>query len=212
MTDRKPDVLPVEGASIESLSVDALVSLIEDRLDYYYPEAIEALGALKRRAAAQVAPPRPLDKERASVAEGLEALDYLTLHTNANGFADGACALATLRLELERAAAEGEALRADLAKHTARRFPMLQPVKGGLRSIPWALIAPQEGQARDNHGQTLERLAERGGLGAIEAIAVLRGVEYRVVRGMTEEAASSELRELVAKFESALPAPPKGST
>ena len=41
-------------------------------------------------------------------------------------------------------------------------------------SIPWAMIAPHEAQALENHcGQSLERLAQRGGLEASEAIAVL---------------------------------------
>lgn len=42
-----------------------------------------------------------------------------------------------------------------------------------MSEIPWAMIAPHEKQAQRNHGQTLNRLAERGGLGACEAIAVL---------------------------------------
>jgi hypothetical protein len=82
-----------------------------------------------------------------------------------------------------------------------RQFPILQPCKGGLRSIPWALLEPHEPQAKANHGQTLQRLAERGGLGAVEAVAVLRDVHYRVVRGMTEETGDAELRVLLAKFE-----------
>jgi hypothetical protein len=39
--------------------------------------------------------------------------------------------------------------------------------------LPWALIAPHEAQARANHRQSLERLAQRGGLDPIEAYAVL---------------------------------------
>lgn len=40
--------------------------------------------------------------------------------------------------------------------------------------IPWDMIAPHEAQAIANHsGQSLERLAQRGGLGLDEAIAVL---------------------------------------
>lgn len=81
-----------------------------------------------------------------------------------------------------------------------RPFPILQPCKSGLRSIPWAMLAPHEEQAKRNHDQTLQRLAERGGLGAIEAVAVLRDAHYRTVRGMTEEEADVELRELLAKF------------
>lgn len=43
-----------------------------------------------------------------------------------------------------------------------------------LRSIPWGLIQQHEAQALHNHcGQTLKRLAERHGLSAMEAVAVL---------------------------------------
>lgn len=42
------------------------------------------------------------------------------------------------------------------------------------RAIPWRFVAPHEAQARENHGgQTLERLAERGGLSPIELFYVL---------------------------------------
>ena len=40
--------------------------------------------------------------------------------------------------------------------------------------VPWNLMAPHERQARSNHGgQSLARLAERGGLSACEALAIL---------------------------------------
>ena len=43
-------------------------------------------------------------------------------------------------------------------------------------SIPWEAIAPYEGQAKENHGgQSLERLAERGGLSPAEAFMVMHG-------------------------------------
>ncbi|WP_299538266.1 hypothetical protein [uncultured Herbaspirillum sp.] len=44
-----------------------------------------------------------------------------------------------------------------------------------LSEIPWEMIAPHERQARANHGQSLERLAERGGLAACEAIDIIEG-------------------------------------
>ena len=45
---------------------------------------------------------------------------------------------------------------------------------GWLTSISWELIAPHESQALQNHGrQTLQRLAERGGLSPIEMYCVL---------------------------------------
>lgn len=39
--------------------------------------------------------------------------------------------------------------------------------------IPWSVIEPHREQAKHNHDQTLERLAERGGLSAGEAVCVL---------------------------------------
>lgn len=40
-------------------------------------------------------------------------------------------------------------------------------------SIPWEMIAPHEKQAIANHSQLLQQLADRGGLSACEALAVL---------------------------------------
>ena len=39
--------------------------------------------------------------------------------------------------------------------------------------LPWHVIAPHAKQAMSNHGQTLQRLAERGGLSFCEAAAIL---------------------------------------
>lgn len=56
-----------------------------------------------------------------------------------------------------------------------RQFPILH---AGM-SIPWPMLAPFEEQARANHGgQTLARLAERGGLDAAEALNVLDGLRW----------------------------------
>ena len=41
------------------------------------------------------------------------------------------------------------------------------------RSIPWSLVAPHEEQAKRNHGQSLEKLASRGGLSPRELCLVL---------------------------------------
>lgn len=50
-----------------------------------------------------------------------------------------------------------------------RRFPIL----GSSETLPWSVIEPHEKQARENHSQTLRRLAERGGLSWTEALLVL---------------------------------------
>lgn len=47
-----------------------------------------------------------------------------------------------------------------------------------IRWIPWEIIAPHEAQAQKNHGQTLGGLASRGGLGASEAVAILRDESF----------------------------------
>jgi hypothetical protein len=67
------------------------------------------------------------------------------------------------------------------------------PIMGG-PTIPWALIAPHERQALQNHGnQSLEKLASRGGLGCCEAVAIL---EDRQWRAMDKDAARNRLIEL----------------
>ena len=67
------------------------------------------------------------------------------------------------------------------------------PIIGG-RRIPWSLIEPFEGQAMANHGgQSLGRLAERGGLSKAEAYAVVAGLSIHDViqqRGGVSKAAA----------------------
>lgn len=60
--------------------------------------------------------------------------------------------------------------------------------------IPWPLIAAHEKQCLRNHNQTAKRLAERGGLGADEAVAVL---EDRPFRKMSFGAAHQRLFEII---------------
>ncbi len=64
--------------------------------------------------------------------------------------------------------------------------------------IPWGLIAPHEKQAVKNHSQTLERLAQRGGLGWVEALAVLQGHDQFDMR-VTEIEANAELGRLLVE-------------
>lgn len=59
--------------------------------------------------------------------------------------------------------------------------------------LPWAMLKPHEAQAQKNHHQTLERLHERGGLSACEALAIL---EDRKWRAMPEAKAYQELYAL----------------
>lgn len=63
------------------------------------------------------------------------------------------------------------------------RFPIMKFHEADVPQrewIPWSLIAPHDKQAQRNHGgQTLVRLAQRGGLDAMEAVAVLEDADYR---------------------------------
>lgn len=47
------------------------------------------------------------------------------------------------------------------------------------KSIPMELVEPYRDQAYRNHGQTLERLAERGGLSPKELYCLMKGVSLR---------------------------------
>ena len=66
-------------------------------------------------------------------------------------------------------------------------------------AVPWALLVPHEEQARSNHGgQSLKRLAERGGLSACEALAVLEDRRWR--RMPSAEANGRLLASITADF------------
>lgn len=60
--------------------------------------------------------------------------------------------------------------------------------------IPWLMIAPHEQQAQRNHRQTLQQLADRGGLSACEALAIL---EHRPYRNMPLAASNRQLAATV---------------
>jgi hypothetical protein len=52
----------------------------------------------------------------------------------------------------------------------------IMPIMGAtlLSEIPFVMLVPHEAQAKSNHGgQSLECLAQRGGLGVSEAICIL---------------------------------------
>jgi hypothetical protein len=101
-----------------------------------------------------------------------------------------------------------ERLRAALAvpvSPPARRFPIM-----GGPSIPWWVIAPHEAQARINHGgQTLERLADRGGLSPTEALAVLEDRTFP--RTFDAKADHDRLAAMVEKWDAPVSPPaPRG--
>jgi hypothetical protein len=52
--------------------------------------------------------------------------------------------------------------------------------------FPMELFRPHERQALRNHGQSLERLSERGGLSWCEALAILEGRDWQKVSDAEE--------------------------
>lgn len=58
-------------------------------------------------------------------------------------------------------------------ERTRLRFPIQRGP-----DVPWAVMAAYESQCQRNHGQSVERLAERGGLGTGEAWAVVNGLDW----------------------------------
>jgi hypothetical protein len=59
---------------------------------------------------------------------------------------------------------------------TRRDYPLEWPKCA--RAVPLEAVSPHERQADRNHGQTLQRLAERGGLSPTELVAVMHGVGF----------------------------------
>lgn len=78
-----------------------------------------------------------------------------------------------------------------------RQFPILQSKPP--QTIPWAMLIPHEAQAWINHGQTLEELANRGGLSWAETLAVLQNKKWRVAI-QTEIEAEPIVKKLVKEF------------
>jgi len=65
-------------------------------------------------------------------------------------------------------------------------------------TVPWSFLSPYEEQARNNHGgQSLARLAERGGLGPSEMLAIVNGVCWSETKNIRDEDAMDVLDVLI---------------
>ncbi|BDI33413.1 hypothetical protein CCAX7_54640 [Capsulimonas corticalis] len=70
--------------------------------------------------------------------------------------------------------------------------------------FPYKLAEPHQRQAMVNHGQTLRRLAERGGLGHRELYHILRDERFRHTGhpgAVSDEVAALYLQELIEGYE-----------
>lgn len=73
------------------------------------------------------------------------------------------------------------------------------------RSVPWSLLAPHEAQALANHDQTLERLAQRGGLSPFEMVLVIEDKRLYMPAKGADEASIPRLLAHLKKFYAAAP-------
>ncbi len=105
-----------------------------------------------------------------------------------------------LESQLAAATARASELEKELARFKSRRFPVL----GGGMTVPWLMVAPCAPQAYENHSQTLERLAERGGLCWTELLCVLECRRWNDARELSEEAAKVRVLALVSAFNAGL--------
>jgi hypothetical protein len=79
--------------------------------------------------------------------------------------------------------------RAEALFANTRSTRQVMPIMGAtlLKEMPFAMLVPHEAQALSNHGgQTLDRLAQRGGLGASEAVDILQGARWGAHRPCIE--------------------------
>lgn len=67
-------------------------------------------------------------------------------------------------------------------------------------AVPWAMLAEHEERALRTHGQSLKRLAERGGLGVDEALAILADKSYFDMPRLSHPEAHRRLGEAVRSW------------
>lgn len=66
------------------------------------------------------------------------------------------------------------------------------PVMRGknIKSIPMVLLQPYEEQALRNHSQSLQRLAERGGMDSCEILGIVRGLRWSQLKPHPDDEAN----------------------
>lgn len=111
------------------------------------------------------------------------------LGTMAYTSADLGMTFAPLDLRLVATVCLLEKTQAELKRMQERMFPVLD---AGM-AVPWRFVAPYDAGALRNHQQTLERLAERGGLSPTELLCVIHGLSWRDRRWPNESVARAEL-------------------
>ncbi len=88
------------------------------------------------------------------------------------------------------------------AEKQRRQYPVLGAIGEKRKEhIPWDVLAPHEARARRNHGQTLEQLAARGGLGWVEIVWILLGKPWGGPPNLPQDVARNAVLKYVAAWE-----------
>ena len=67
--------------------------------------------------------------------------------------------------------------RPEMAEDEAPSHPDTFPIMHSrVAALPWTIVEAHRVQIERNHGQTLERLTERGGIDAVEMSAAMKGM------------------------------------
>ena len=74
------------------------------------------------------------------------------------------------------------------------------PIQKGslLKSVPWNVVENHDAMAQSNHGQTLKRLAERGGMAPREMLKIIQGEPLFPYTKGKELEAELKLIEIIA--------------
>ena len=92
-----------------------------------------------------------------------------------------------------------------MAKYRPKReFPVLYSGKRTWRrTVPWEILSAHKDRAEENHSQTLEELARRGGLDPLEMLAIIIDKPYLEIarNGTTRREAMVYIDGLIAALE-----------
>ncbi len=89
--------------------------------------------------------------------------------------------------------------KAEDEKRRYEPYPILGSGRGPRQYIPRGLLSPHEEQAWRNHGQSLSRLAQRGGLSWVEALAIIQDKNWKDVE-QNLKVAETVVRKMVTEY------------
>lgn len=83
-----------------------------------------------------------------------------------------------------------------------KKFPIMSSIRGDEKLyIPWEFAELARDQAFRNHDQTLERLAERGGLDPIEFYGACHGMNWIQLHDLVFDASLDWIKTEMKKYE-----------